>query len=969
MCSNNPASKIFSLGVNILMLAFFSLVSISCKTPSIIATQAIQQGDVANNQNEYELAIQHYTTYLETAPSLGVMRNQKMEADVCRKLAHAYSTQGKYNESLKYLAKGLKIDENEPDNLLNIIEDYRQIGITHVYLGQYAKALNSLNKALDLNSGMESSIKAIKKLSIADTYLSKAQLELTMGLFNECKADAYNSQTIYLKEDREGPGMIEVYLLFGKLMIAENKTDSAGILINKSIDLSKKQDYKIFRQLQVLGDIQLQIGQPGDAILTKEEALDEAIAVNIQPQIIWAHIRLGDAYEVIGDTKKANQHYKKAGSLLKSIGQGSSSLNPSLHLRLGDVKNAYDMFNKNGAVLGANIAALKLAESMIMSGETDTLETYILSAHKYFSSQGVVTGQVKADLLLSILYQSQEKYDEALQRLEEAEALNIGPETQWRIWYNKGLIFQSTQDLNAAEKWFEKSVSTIESQRNELTRPDFRWHYLDSKVDVYDSYLTMLLNNEHVSEEMVIKAFSLNERARSRTFLDMLANQTIGDTKTGSAVSREQALGNEIVFLKNQIEYTQLKGNKTEYFELKLNDIHKEYSSVLDEIEQGNPEYAALKTIDPVSLNDIMESLDGQTALLEFWVGKNGTVTWKIDNSGISFRMIGVDKDSLSRSVTKTRNLVKFNVEDEVLDGFRELYEILSPVFQNVFDDYQTVGIIPHGPLHFIPFEALFGEDKFIVEKVDMFYAPSASIYHYCNSRVEASGEKSLFGLALGKLRLGHYSSLPGTAMELQQLSQFYEKNQCVYESEISESYFKEAAVNYDLIHIATHGVMNTYNPGKSFILMAPGENDDGQLTVEEIFDLDLNSQFVTLSACETGLGDLSNGDELIGLSRAFIYAGTSSVIVSLWKVDDISTSILMTKMHQLVDAGLPVAAALSQAQRDLITGNFNPRASRGMQSIEWDDRLKSVVNSKETRYASPYFWAPFIVIGSPGSR
>ncbi len=127
-----------------------------------------------------------------------------------------------------------------------------------------------------------------------------------------------------------------------------------------------------------------------------------------------------------------------------------------------------------------------------------------------------------------------------------------------------------------------------------------------------------------------------------------------------------------------------------------------------------------------------------------------------------------------------------------------------------------------------------------------------------------------------------------------------------------------------------------------------------------------MNSQFVTLSACETGLGDLSNGDELIGLSRAFIYAGTSAVIVSLWKVDDISTSLLMTKMHQLLDAGMPLSTALSQAQRDLIKSNFNPRASRGMRSIEWHSSLHGIVNSKETKFASPYFWAPFIIIGNP---
>ena len=119
-------------------------------------------------------------------------------------------------------------------------------------------------------------------------------------------------------------------------------------------------------------------------------------------------------------------------------------------------------------------------------------------------------------------------------------------------------------------------------------------------------------------------------------------------------------------------------------------------------------------------------------------------------------------------------------------------------------------------------------------------------------------------------------------------------------------------------------------------------------------------------SACETGPGDLSSGDKLIGLSRAFIYAGTSAVIVSLWKVDDISTSLLMTKMHQLVDAGMPLSAALSQAQRDLINNNFNPRASRVMQSIEWHSNMSDVVNSKEKKFASPYFWAPFIIIGSP---
>ena len=350
--------KKLSFKAGILILVPLALIITSCKTPSIIATQAIHQGDFANNQNDYKLAIQHYNKYLETAPSLGVMRNHLMEADVCRKLAYAYSTQGKYDVSLDFMAKALKIDENENDNLLNIIKDHREIGITYVYTGKYQLAISSLNKALELNAGMESSIKTIKKLSIADTYLSIAQLELTMGLFNDCMTDVKKAQEIYLKEAREGIGMIEANLLLSKLNLAKNNTQAAEMFINMSVKLAKKLDYKIFRQLQVQGDILMQIGQPEDAILIKQDALAEAIDVNIIPQIIWSHISLGDAYEVIGDAKKAKEHFKKANSLQNAIGQGTSSLSPSLEMRLGDVKNAYDLFNQRGALLGTNIAAL-----------------------------------------------------------------------------------------------------------------------------------------------------------------------------------------------------------------------------------------------------------------------------------------------------------------------------------------------------------------------------------------------------------------------------------------------------------------------------------------------------------------------------------------------------------------------------------------------------------------------------------
>jgi CHAT domain-containing protein len=124
--------------------------------------------------------------------------------------------------------------------------------------------------------------------------------------------------------------------------------------------------------------------------------------------------------------------------------------------------------------------------------------------------------------------------------------------------------------------------------------------------------------------------------------------------------------------------------------------------------------------------------------------------------------------------------------------------------------------------------------------------------------------------------------------------------------------------MDYNFIHFATHGIYNYKQPLYSFLLFPPTEDDDGRLNVFEVFEMNIDSKLVTLSACETGLGNLDQGDELIGLSRAFLYAGSSAVIVSLWSVADYPTSILMTNFYKYIKDH-HLREALTLAQRDVI--------------------------------------------------
>lgn len=234
-----------------------------------------------------------------------------------------------------------------------------------------------------------------------------------------------------------------------------------------------------------------------------------------------------------------------------------------------------------------------------------------------------------------------------------------------------------------------------------------------------------------------------------------------------------------------------------------------------------------------------------------------------------------------------------------------------------------------------MPFQALIDQNgKYFIEKFNIAYSPSSSVFKQCSLK-QIAAENNFLGMALGDLPIEKFQGLPGTKIELNQIVQLYPGATAKYEKETFETYFKNEASKYNILHIATHGYLDNKHPLNSYLLLLPDNKNDGQLSVKEIFDLNLESKFVVLSACETGLGSLSKGDDLIGLSRAFIFAGTPAIIVSLWPVDDASTALLMTRLHQYYAAGYKLQEALSLAQRDLIKSNFNTSVKRGSSAVK----------------------------------
>ena len=209
-----------------------------------------------------------------------------------------------------------------------------------------------------------------------------------------------------------------------------------------------------------------------------------------------------------------------------------------------------------------------------------------------------------------------------------------------------------------------------------------------------------------------------------------------------------------------------------------------------------------------------------------------------------------------------------------------------------------------------------------MTEKYTLVYAPSVSVLKKCMERRHPMGGKLL---ALGNPNLGNPNyNLAYAEDEVKKLADIYPDSRILTGTEASEAAVQLLAPDTDILHFACHGVIDENDPMKSHLRLTPDKNNDGYLTADEIMDLNLQCSLVTLSACDSGRGLILMGGDILGLTRAWIYAGTPSVLASLWKVDDRATSRLMTTFYENLKTH-DKAKALQLAQLDMIKEGLSP--------------------------------------------
>src|SRR3989449_355698 len=243
--------------------------------------------------------------------------------------------------------------------------------------------------------------------------------------------------------------------------------------------------------------------------------------------------------------------------------------------------------------------------------------------------------------------------------------------------------------------------------------------------------------------------------------------------------------------------------------------------------------------------------------------------------------------------------------------------------------------IVPHDVLHYLPFAALRSPaGRWLIEDYALATLPSASVLKF----LAAKDASNAHPLALGNPDVGPALNLRYAEREARVVGETYPDATVLVRDAASEARVKALAGSAGMLHFATHAELNESEPMSSALLLTPGDGEDGRLEVRELFGLDLHARLVVLSACETGLGKLSRGDDLVGLQRAFLYAGTPAVVTTLWKVDDRASFVLMRELYVRLKTTAP-GEALSLAQRETLRQFPHPFAwaGYGLTGAPWE--------------------------------
>lgn len=597
-----------------------------------------------------------------------------------------------------------------------------------------------------------------------------------------------------------------------------------------------------------------------------------------------------------------------------------------------------------------------LAEAARLQGrqaEAEELLRQALAVWQDIYPEALETGLIH--LSLGLLLLEQEKTEDAESHLRAAIGIHAregrsfpeGHQALARLQVQRGRREEAAASYLAA---FE----ALEAQRMRLGgAPESQWLYGSSLGDLYFEAA-----ENQIALARPREAWELIERGRARGFQEVLAQR---DLRFAAELPAD--LYAESRRLAAEYDRTQAAlaawepaqgAGELEKLESRLRDLRLEQAASQERIRQASPRLRDLASPVPLDLAAARSALDPGTVLLTYSVGASRSYLFVIEADGVpgpglSFYQLAIGREDLQKEIETFRGLL--GRPDTLLAAVqqrgRDLYDLLVRPAEPALARADRWLISSDGPLHVLPFAALRAGDQYLAERKPIHVAASATVYKEIQAtRPEKPAVAAMEMLAVGDplypaglaardetdpqvqtaLRRGfRLEPLPATRSEVEAIANLFPQGTTLLGRDATEETIKSLAPRARRLHFACHGLLDERFPLNSGLALSIPERpeagrDNGLLQAWEVFEeVRLSADLVTLSACDSGLGQEMGGEGLVGLVRAFQFAGARSVLASMWSVSDASTAVLMKGFYTYLRQGKPKDEALQAAQLDLI--------------------------------------------------
>ncbi|PIL42788.1 hypothetical protein CR105_22720 [Massilia eurypsychrophila] len=472
-------------------------------------------------------------------------------------------------------------------------------------------------------------------------------------------------------------------------------------------------------------------------------------------------------------------------------------------------------------------------------------------------------------------------------------------EIYWLLLNERGRIAEREQDRAGALALYRRAIDVVEQQRASINTEASKIGFVGDKQALYGRAIACALALGETE-----RAYDYMERAKSRALIDLLAGKGAGVALTG----QDAASGALLAGLEAAADaaLAQLPLDMATAGPAEGRGALRSHAQAL---RQRDPALASLVSVGALSLPEVRRFLRQDEVLIEYYV--NGAQLVVVGVGPASVVSATLEAAPLEGEVRALRAAIEAMAPNTAALAQALYTRLLGPVAALIAG--RNLVIVPHGSLHYLPFAALHDGKNYLAASHNLRYLPSASVHQYLR---RPSGAAVTQMLVFGNPDLRNRQlDLPSSEKEAEMIARLVPGSTILTRLAASETAFKHSAGNYRYLHVAAHGEFVGDAPLQSRLALAADGGNDGSLTVSEIYGLRLNADLVTLSACETGLAKALSGDDLIGMTRGFLYAGSSNIVASMWEVEDVATGELMQQFYRNLAAGQSKKEALRQAQ------------------------------------------------------